>query len=127
MWELLQRIKPNSRDPLIVMGDFNEALWQFEHFSATRRGEKQMEEFRNSLDFCGLKDIGFSGLPWTYDNNRGGNSNVKVRLDRAVGDSAWSLLFDQAEVRHLVSPCSDHCLILLQLYKERHVKGKHKI
>jgi hypothetical protein len=39
MWELLQRIKLKVSDPWVVLGDFNEAMWQFEHFSNTRRGE----------------------------------------------------------------------------------------
>ena len=39
-WELLQRIKHRAILPWIVMGDFNEALWQFEHFSENRRGER---------------------------------------------------------------------------------------
>jgi len=80
MWELMQRIKHKSCDPWVVLGDFNEAIWQFEHFSATKRGEKQMEDFRDVLGLCGLQDLGFSGLPWTYDTNRGGNRNVKVSV-----------------------------------------------
>jgi hypothetical protein len=71
-----------------VVGDFNEAMWQYEHFSETKRGEKQMADFREVLDFCDLKDIGFSGLPWTYDNKKPGNRNVKVCLDRGVATSS---------------------------------------
>jgi len=39
MWELLQHIKDKSHDPWLALGDFNEALWQFEHFSTTKGGE----------------------------------------------------------------------------------------
>jgi hypothetical protein len=104
MWELLQRIKDRVPDPWIVMGDFNEVMWQFEHFSNTRRGERQMEDFREVLEICDLHDIGFSGLPWTFDNRRGGSRNVKVRLDRAVASSLWSTHFPNAAIQHLVPP-----------------------
>jgi hypothetical protein len=67
---------------VIVIGDFNEAMWQYEHFSKTKRGEKQMAAFRDVLDFWGLQDVGFTGTPWTYDNKKPGPRNVKVRLDR---------------------------------------------
>jgi hypothetical protein len=30
-----------------MMGDFNETMWQHEHFSASRRAEKQMRDFRD--------------------------------------------------------------------------------
>ena len=66
------------------MGDFNEALWQFEHFSESKRGERQMEAFRYVLADCGLFDLGFYGVPWTYDNKQSGLRNVRVRLDRVV-------------------------------------------
>jgi hypothetical protein len=53
--------KPGSRESCwFTTGYFNETLWQFQHFSATRRGEKQiMEAFRETLNFCDLHDIGF--------------------------------------------------------------------
>jgi hypothetical protein len=42
MWELLRRLKPVSQAPWMLIGDFNEALWSFEHFSTRRRLDKQM-------------------------------------------------------------------------------------
>jgi hypothetical protein len=88
MWEILQWLKTRSDDPWIVIGDFNEVMWQYEHFSETKRGG-QMADFREVLEFCGLRDAGFSGTPWTYDNNKSGNQNVKVRLDRGVATQDW--------------------------------------
>jgi len=114
-WEILQRLKNRSRDPWVVLGDFNEAMWQFEHFSETKRGEKQMENFRNILEECDLHDMGFSGVPWTYDNKKTGNRNVKVRLDRGVATQQWLDRFNNATVYHLTSPCSDHCPLLVQV------------
>jgi hypothetical protein len=43
-----------------------------------------MTDFREVLTQCDLHDLGFSGLPWTYDNMQRGNRNVRVWLDRAV-------------------------------------------
>jgi hypothetical protein len=101
-----------------VLGDFNEAMWSFEHFSATQRPEPQMLAFRDMLETCELVDLGFFGLPYTYDNKRRGRGNVKVRLDRVVADNQWCNLFPKATVEHKVSPCSDHCPIVLKCDKE---------
>jgi len=81
MWNKIRHIAGHVNEPGVVMGDFNEALQQFEHFSATKRGERQMEDSWNVLQDCGLLDLGFKGLPWTYDNKRAGEQNVNVRLD----------------------------------------------
>lgn len=97
-----------------MIGEFNEALWQHEHFSATPRPERQMMDFREVLSHCDLHDIGFRGLPWTYNNNQGGQRNVRVRLDRGVANSDWSLLFPEAMVTHIDSSRSDHKALLLQ-------------
>jgi hypothetical protein len=51
-----------------------------------------------------------------------GDQNVKVRLDRAVACPKWSSMFPQAEVTHIVSSRSDHCLVLLDLENKR--KGR---
>ena len=84
MWERLRTLKNKSSAPWVMIGDFNEAMWSFEHFSQTRRREKQMEDFREVLSQCDLHDLGFSGVPWTYNNKQEGERNVRVRLDRAV-------------------------------------------
>jgi len=84
LWEIMQRLKNRSSEPWLVVGDFNETMWQYEHFSKTKRGEKQMANFRDVLDDCRLKDLGFSRTPWTYDNKKSGTRNVKVCLDRGV-------------------------------------------
>jgi hypothetical protein len=77
-----------------------------------------MAAFRDALMVCELKDLGFQGLPFTYDNRRRGNANVKVRLDRAVADDRWRDPFSDATVVHLVTPCSDHCPLLIRLARE---------
>jgi hypothetical protein len=70
MWELLRRIQPTLNALWVMLGDFNEALWQFEHFSKHKRPEQQMIDFREVLSHCNLHDLGFSGLPWTFDNRQ---------------------------------------------------------
>jgi hypothetical protein len=61
------KFKTNSDLPWLVLGDFNEVLWQEEHLSCTPRPTSQMEAFREVLHDCHLTDLGFSGVPYTYD------------------------------------------------------------
>lgn len=76
-----------SLESWLLIGHFNEAMWSYGHFLACQRPKRQMAAFRDVLADCGLIDLGFVGLPSTYDNGRDNNANVKVRLDRAVDDS----------------------------------------
>jgi hypothetical protein len=103
MWSLLKRIKPNANEPWMVIGDFNETMWQSEHFSSAKRSESQMARFRNMLSFCNLHDLGFRGRPWTYDNKQQGGRNM----------------FKFATVTHIVTSRSDHAPLLLCLGEQR--------
>jgi len=40
MWELLRSLCGAWSGPWMVLGDFNEAMWQYEHFSETPRAER---------------------------------------------------------------------------------------
>jgi hypothetical protein len=88
MWGLLKILKRVSSVSWMLIGEFNEVMWSFEHLSSRCRPERQMQEFREVLEFCDVFDLGFSG--WTYDNRQSGERNVKVRLDHAVASSSWS-------------------------------------
>jgi hypothetical protein len=118
MWTLLRRIKPIIDEPWLMLGDFNECMWQFEHLSNSRRSERQMQNFRDVLSECDLHDLGYTGSEWTYDNKQGGERNVRVRLDRAVARPDWQARFPNASVSHIVSSRSDHVPILVE-WEER--------
>jgi exonuclease III len=81
-----------------------------------------MMDFREILSKCDLHDLGFSGLPWTYDNKQKGEKNVRVQLDRAVASSDWKQSFPGARVQHIVSSRSDHSPILLEIDKAQEDK-----
>jgi hypothetical protein len=85
----------------MVVGDFT--MWGYEHFSANPRPVRQMELFRDVLTHCDLTDLGFCGIPYTFDNGRAGGANVRVRLDRAIVDSAWRDMFNDVKVHHIAS------------------------
>ena len=74
-----------------------------------------MLAFRDCLLLCELVDLGFAGVPYTYNNGQHGDRNVQVRLDRAYADETWKDLFPATRVLHLATPCSDHAPLLIQL------------
>jgi hypothetical protein len=122
MWDHLKALKASSSLPWVVIGDFNEALWQYEHFSARQRPEPQMAAFRDCLQICELKDIGFSVLPYTYDNKRDGNHNV-----RSVLIALWLMMSGVISIQLPRCTWSHHVLIMPQsffLCKRRFVKDQ---
>lgn len=60
-----------------------------------------------------LYDLGFHGRWFTWEHGNFAATNVREILDRGVANPTWSELFLFYRIDHLVSPCSDHCPILL--------------
>ena len=54
------------------MGDFNEILFAKEKQGWLIRPKRQMQGFRDALDYCRLRDLGFNGFPFTWCNRRPG-------------------------------------------------------
>ena len=54
----------------MCIGDFNEITRVEEKSGGVVHPEKQMQDFRDCLDVCGLKDLGYSGLPFTWCNRK---------------------------------------------------------
>ena len=86
-WDLLKYLNTQSASPWLCAGDFNEILDASEQFGGLTRSERQMDGFWDAVDTCGFSDLGFIGLPYTWDNQQQGDSNIKVRLDRAFANS----------------------------------------
>ena len=72
-WSLLRDLSRRFSLPWVYIGDFNEILRAEEKKGWLHRLEGQMQGFQDALDFCGLRDIGYNGFPFTWCNRRLGD------------------------------------------------------
>ncbi|XP_073359854.1 uncharacterized protein [Aegilops tauschii subsp. strangulata] len=123
----MKRLRGESTLPWLCIGDFNEILRPEEQFGPNERDSSQIEAFREAVDICGLADLGYRGLDWTWEKKVAGGHFCRVRLDRALGSADWSILFPFATVEHLTAAKSDHCPILLEMeLVDASVRAKQK-
>lgn len=125
-WELLSYLNAQSDAPWLCAGDFNEVLDAGEQFGGLLRPERQMEGFREAVAECGFMDLGFVGLPYTWDNRQPGIRNVKVRLDRALANAAFAARFKEMKVTHLQTTESDHCGLLIEFRRDRRGSARRR-
>ncbi|KAK9671644.1 hypothetical protein RND81_12G044500 [Saponaria officinalis] len=97
-WDLLRILSAEDDTPWVCVDDFNEVLFSTE-MKGGSRAQWQMNNFRDAVDDCGLRDVEFEGL--------------QSRLDRAMGNEAWMDLFPRAKLFHLTREGSDHAPIKL--------------
>lgn len=100
-WQLLKAIHRSIGKPWICTGDFNEILWHEEKKGGSIKTEAAMGYFRDALYRCGLSDLGYNGMKFTWTNGRRGKENVMERLDRAVANRSWKERFPHTKVTHL--------------------------
>jgi hypothetical protein len=113
---------------LIFRGYVSVILMKFlheqEHFGGNGREEWMMEGFWDVVAFCGFTDLGYFGLPYTWDNRREGLRNVKVRLDRALMDGKMLDQFGDSIVTHVQMVESDHCALHIKLQMNGVMQGR---
>jgi hypothetical protein len=72
------------------------------------------------VEYCGLWDLGYSGLPYTWDNRREGSANIKVRLDQVLANASWLDVYDTVVVLYVQMTQSNHYGVLIKL---QHANG----
>ncbi|XP_075658987.1 uncharacterized protein LOC142628835 [Castanea sativa] len=72
-----------------------------------------MDSFKEIVNICGFKDLGYSGPDFTWCNMQEGEDRVYLRLDRDLATTDWSDYFNGTRVLHLVDSTSDHCALLI--------------
>ena len=113
-WSMLHMLKSKPHLPWCCMSDFNELLHMEEKRGGRLRPHAQMQAFRDTLDFCGFMDLGFTGPEFTSHSRRHGHL-VWECLDRGVANYDWLSKFLATTVRHLHCYSSDHRPISLSL------------
>lgn len=113
-WRLMKSLKQSITLPVIFFGDFNEILSMNEKRGGAVRQEYQMDAFRDALEVCELRDLGYSGSIFTWKRGNDASTMIRERLDRFLGDDGWCELFPDYRARNFPIYKSDHAPILLQ-------------
>ncbi|XP_030930869.1 uncharacterized protein LOC115956706 [Quercus lobata] len=113
-WELLRNLHSQNSLPWLCAGDFNEILKQSEKLGGRTRPPGQIQLFRDTLDECGLMDIGFKGSPFTWSKHCNNRISIWERLDRAVVSYQWFSKHPGTQVHHIDSTTSDHKILRIE-------------
>ena len=101
--------------PWLSMGDYNEILSLDERSGDGLGSMRRMQDFGDVIYRCGFIDLGFHGLPFTWENRRDSTALIQKHLDRAVANVQWMDLSNLCTVTHVVCSHSDHVPLNLHL------------
>ncbi|KAK9706380.1 hypothetical protein RND81_07G120400 [Saponaria officinalis] len=124
-WQLMRDLARESSEPWICMGDFNEILYSTE-MKGGSRAQWQMNNFRDTVDDCKLREVPYEGYTYTYDNGQDGVANRQSRLDRALSTESWLDIYPFAKLVNLDREWSDHAPVVVYLEKDAGVGQKRE-
>ena len=72
-WAKMKHLGTTSSLPWLVIGDFNEIISMSEKEGGSSRRRQQLANFVETINLCGLRDIGFVGpsFTWIYETRDG--------------------------------------------------------
>ncbi|XP_026458518.1 uncharacterized protein LOC113359035 [Papaver somniferum] len=101
-----------------MIGDLNTLMHQYEKQGGSSTTDINCEEFITMIRERDILDLGYAGPAFTWSNNSTLNNPTFERLDRAVCNSEWRILFSDAAVLHLPRIESDHSPIILNTMRK---------
>ena len=99
----------------------------FEKEGGSNRPKQQMANFVKAVNWCGLRDIGFTGPKFTWLYERSDGSQIRERLDRALTTTDWVNLFPMARLHRLTSLATDHSPLVLCFVGKTNAKKPKKL
>jgi endonuclease/exonuclease/phosphatase family metal-dependent hydrolase len=113
-WDLLRELRDMSDLPWCIIGDFNDLLSQEDKKGNHPHPNWLCNGFRSAVGDCDLTDIQLEAYLYTWIKSRGSSHVIEERLDRAMANSNWIMLYPNVKLLNLLSSHSDHSPILLQ-------------
>uniref|UniRef100_A0A7N2R7P6 DUF4283 domain-containing protein n=1 Tax=Quercus lobata TaxID=97700 RepID=A0A7N2R7P6_QUELO len=125
-WSLIRNLSNRCDLPWVIIGDFNELLHANEKEGGNARPEGQMKLFRDTINSCELRDMGYCGSDFTWSRKLGTKGWVRERLDRAFVSTEWIGMFPTAKIFHVANSVFDHNMLILKNAKptRRRKKGQ---
>ncbi|XP_019167808.1 PREDICTED: uncharacterized protein LOC109163513 [Ipomoea nil] len=81
-WRMLRQLAGESLLPWVIMGDYNDLMYQADKRGHAPHPPWQINSFRETIADCGLREMPFDGAQLTWTRSRGRPNMVQEKLDR---------------------------------------------
>ena len=125
-WAFLESLGRSNHLPWRCVGDFNEITSQSKKVGGCLRPARQMDHFRRTIHLCDLIDLGYYGSPFTWSCNHPKEGRTHIRLDQALTNNTWKLLFPGSSVHYVSMPSSDHSMLTILLKPSQSRKPRYR-
>jgi len=112
-WALLRSLAGQSALPWVILGDFNDLLYQHEKRGGNPHPDNLLRGFGEVIDECELVQLPMRGHPFTWGRGKGTPEWMEERLDKVLARAEWSAILPNACVSNILTRSSDHSALYL--------------
>ncbi|CAH9143761.1 unnamed protein product [Cuscuta epithymum] len=123
-WALLRDLADRQQGPWMVIGDFNDILYDSEKKGRIQQPRWRLRGFQECVLACGLRDFPFSGYQWTWGKSLGMAYWVEAKLDRIMVNDEWWNRFMAAQASSVEAPVSDNMALSMSIMPTIHGRKK---
>ncbi|RYQ93634.1 hypothetical protein Ahy_B09g099893 [Arachis hypogaea] len=113
-------------EPQLFIGDFNDVLSQEENVELHPKPQNQVRDFRNFVDSNALIDLELKGGGFTWFSNPRNGFVTRERIDRALGNWEWRMMYPHAYLSSMPAISLDHSPLILDLNPVHNVRRSFK-
>ncbi|XP_019177748.1 PREDICTED: uncharacterized protein LOC109172953 [Ipomoea nil] len=81
-WDLIRTLVGRSNLPWVMIGDFNDLLYQSEKRGGNPHPLSLLHGFGETIEECGLAQMPMMGYPFTWEKGKGTPNCIEERLDK---------------------------------------------
>ncbi|XP_019181382.1 PREDICTED: uncharacterized protein LOC109176404 [Ipomoea nil] len=123
-WELLKSLVGKSPLPWVVIGDFNDLLFQHEKRGTNPHPDNFLRGFSEAVDDCGLRQLPMRGYQFTWEKYSGTDQWLEERLDKVLATMEWCDVHGGAGVENIITSNSDHSALFLDMNARKRGGGR---
>ncbi|XP_019179272.1 PREDICTED: uncharacterized protein LOC109174493 [Ipomoea nil] len=122
-WDLIRTLANKSDLPWVMLGDFNDLLFQYEKRGGNPHPDALLRGFGETIEECGLAQMPMTGYPFTWQKGKGTPNWIEERLDKVLTTQGWRDLVPDASVLNILTRKSDHSALFLGILNLRERRG----
>ncbi|XP_019175848.1 PREDICTED: uncharacterized protein LOC109171174 [Ipomoea nil] len=125
-WDLIKFLSSQSDLPWLMIGDFDELLFQYEKRGGNPHPNYLLRGFGEVVDYCDLSQLPMSGYQFTWEKGKGTARWIEEKLDKVLATNVWSDIVPGANVANLLMRESHHSAIFLGIHDPIGSGGTHR-